>query len=371
MAKRAAGEGSVYRRQDGWSGYINLGRDGSGRRKRRYVYGKTQTEVVRKLDALKQQVGQGTYVDPDRMTVADLMNSWLDSEVRGKLATATIELYESKTKNHVLPRLGGTSIQSVRPLHIQTALNDMEASGSSGRIRQMVHNVLKQAFNYALRLELVSVNPVVAVRRPRAEPSEMHPFTREEAQLFTQAVKGYPLQALYLMALSTGMRQGELFALSWRDLDLERKLVRVTKSLTRTKDGFEIKEVKTRHGRREIQLPQFVVTALKEHRKQMLASGLIGSDFVFCNKRGGPLDKNNILNRSFYPLLKQANLPRIRFHDLRHTTATLMLAEGISVKVVQEMLGHSSPRITLEIYAHVIPSMQKEAVQRIEALFGA
>ena len=178
-----------------------------------------------------------------------------------------------------------------------------------------------------------------------------------------------PLHALFVMALSTGMRSGELFGLQWGDLDFNKGFVMVQRTLEELSGKLRVKPPKTAAGRRRIDLPANVLTILETHRKSQLASGHIKHP-VFCDAQGGWLRRPTVARRHFHPLIKSAGVPKIRFHDLRHTAATLMLIEGVHIKAVAQRLGHNDERITLQIYSHLLPSVQRDAADRLDHYFG-
>ncbi len=210
---------------------------------------------------------------------------------------------------------------------------------------------------------------------PKVQRQEMKVLSGEQARVLLETAKGDRLEALYILAITTGMRQGELLALRWRDVDLEDGTLRVTATMQRiSKRGICPSEPKTAGSRRQIALTGMAVSALRHHRNRQLEERLSAAvmawqdnDLVFCNHYGRPIESSNLTRRSFHPLLAKAGLPRIRFHDLRHTAATLLLRKRVPVKVVSEMLGHSQVGITLNIYAHVLPDMQREATAAMEA----
>ena len=216
-------------------------------------------------------------------------------------------------------------------------------------------------------------NPTDAVDPPRNAHSEIQPLTAEQSRRPLKAAGGDRLGALYVLALTTGMRQGELLALPWRDVDLAQGKIQVRGTLQR--NGV-VAEPKTGKGRRQITLPAFVADALKRHRvrqnEERPAAGPAWTDrgLVFTNNVGGHLDANNLRHRAFPKLLDRAGVPRIRFHDLRHSAATLLLGLGTNPKVVQELLGHSQISVTLDTYSHVLPNMQRDAMAEMDRLLA-
>jgi len=212
--------------------------------------------------------------------------------------------------------------------------------------------------------------------RPRIKRQEMVTLSPEETRSLLAAAAGDRLEALYVLAVTTGMRQGELLALRWRDVDLQTGMVQVRTTLQRSKDGFVFSEPKTDRSRRQVALTKVAVAALRRQRiaqaeERLRLGGMWeDNDLVFANELGKPIEAGNLLRRSFWPLLERVGLSRIRFHDLRHTAATLMLGRGVHPKVVAEMLGHSQIAVTLDLYSHVTPTMQREATAALDAVLG-
>lgn len=195
----------------------------------------------------------------------------------------------------------------------------------------------------------------------------MQVLDAEQVGQLLRAAREDRLHALYVLAVATGLRQGELLGLQWEDVDLKRGMVAVRRQLAEDGGVLELREPKTAKGRRRVDLPNFAIAALRYHRKAMLAAGTPGP-LVFCDTEGNPIRKSNLIRRSFQPRLRKAKLPKIRFHDLRHTAATLLLSQGVHPKIVQERLGHAQISLTLDTDSHVLPSMQKEAAQRLDRL---
>ena len=205
------------------------------------------------------------------------------------------------------------------------------------------------------------------MERPRVPRKEFRVLDADEARRLLEAAKGDRLEALLVLALTTGMRQGELLGLQWEDVDLKNGTIYVRRTLLEVDGRLTTGETKSGRNRR-LDLPEIAVEALREHRKRMMAEGHPGP-WVFCDTKGGPIRKNNLIRRWFKPLLEKAGLPEIRFHDLRHTAATLLLTLGVHPKVVQERLGHSQISVTLDTYSHVLPSLQKQAASKLDAMF--
>ena len=368
-ARRGRGEGSIFQRKDGlWAATLNLGYDSNGTRKRRTVYGQTKQEVRDKLTRLQSDSINNVLAEPNRITLAQFLKRWLEDAARPTIRPATYISYERLIRLHINPHLGGVALAKLTPAHVQNLYSSLEQKGASARLRQQVHAVLHVAFKQALKWGNLHRNICDSVNKPRVTKRPMQVLTAAEADRLLKCAKDDRLYALYVQAITTGMRQGELLGLHWSDVDLESGHVSVQYTLSEVNGSLNRTEPKTAKSRRLIDLPSMAVTALKEHRKRMLAEGHPGP-WVFSGTSGQPLWKSNLIYHSFKPLLAKANLPNIRFHDLRHTAATLLLAEGINPKIVQERLGHSQISLTLDTYSHVLPTMQREAASRLDKLF--
>jgi integrase len=368
--RRGRGEGGIYQRADGtWCASISLGYDGSGRRKRRVVYGDTKQQVQEKLKALHQEDGR-LPSDTRQITVAQYLATWLESVRLNRRAT-TYDRYELLVRRQVVPHLGRHRVHQLTPLHVQEWLGDMERAGESEWSRFHAGVALNTAMRGAVKKGLLAANPCAAADMPKMPKREMRAWDSAQVKRFRLESAKDRLHAIYVLAVGTGMRQGEMFGLRWSDIDFDGSCLSVRRTLEELRGRFQLREPKTPAARRRIDLPAYVVTELHEHRKRMLAEGQdVRDGLVFCATDGGFLRKSNVLRRSFYAILKRADLPRIRFHDLRHTAASLLLMLGENPKVVQERLGHARVEVTLNTYSHVLPTMQKEAAQRLDRLLG-
>ncbi len=365
-SRRGRGEGSVFQRADGrWVASVNAGYSASGKRRRQTVYGATKREAMEKLREISTR---GIPDDASRTSVREYMTLWLSRIQRSRGATTHLR-YEQIVRLHVVPHIGHLRLSKLSPAHVEQMIQDLARDDVSESNQEKACRTLGTACREAVRLRLIPTNPVRDIRKPRVAKKQLQVWTQAEASQFLDAAKGDRLSALYVLALASGLRQGELFALQWADIDFEAGTVAVTKSLEEIKGRLTIKPPKTPQARRTVSLPRFAVDALHDHRKQMLAEGHAGGP-VFCDGAGGYLRKSNVHRRSFVPVLHRAEVPVIRFHDLRHTCATLLLLRGVNAKVVSERLGHASITITLHTYAHVLPSMQQAAADELDELFG-
>jgi integrase len=369
--RRGAGEGSIFQRKDGrWACSVSLGCDARGKRRRKTVYGKTQAEVQEKLEKLRQEPTIGLAHYAVKLTVGMFLIRWLEDTAKQTVRQTTYACYESTIRLHIVPEIGHIRLSSLTPMHLQDLYARKLDEGLSPRSVQIIHAVLHRALKQAHRWGMVSHNTAAAVDRPRAPKKQMHYLTPSEVSRFWHVAAGNRFYALYVLAVTTGMRQGELLGLQWIDVDLAQALLTVRRSLTNIKGTIALGEPKSAAGSRYIALPQIAVRALDEHRERMLAEGLASSPWVFCDTVGGPIHRQNLVRRSFKPLLQKAGLPDIRFHDLRHTAATLLLFQGVHPKVVQEILGHSQISVTLDTYSHVLPALHRDAADKLDQLFG-
>jgi integrase len=369
--KRANGEGSIARHPDGrWWARITI--PGG---KRKALYGKTRQEVQRKLTATLRDVQQGLPVVGERQTVADFLEQWLANTARHRLRPRTFYRYQQLVRLHAVPKIGKTPLARLRPQELSELYAARLAAGSSPRTVQFLHAVLHRALKQALHWNLIARNPADAVTAPRPTRAEIHPLTQEQTNALLDASEGDEIEALYVLAVMTGMRQGELLGLQWADVDWDAGRVEVRHTLQWGEGTWTLAEPKTGRSRRSIKLPPTVLHALRGHRArqrtQRLALGPAWQDhgFVFCQADGTPLPARN-LGRLFAKLLQRAGLPRVRFHDLRHTAGTSLIAEGIPLVMVKDLLGHSTIAITADIYSHVLPPHQDQVADRMERLYG-
>jgi integrase len=377
-------------RADGqWEATVSLGYDAHGKRIRRAVFGRTKQEAQEALRKLQTDHALGRLTDAGKFTVADYLTLWLDQTARVKVAAATYDRYKLIVDRQLKPHLGALRLNKLTTFHVSQLDAILEKQGESPRQRQMAQVVFGTALRDAVRKKLLAFNPVADAARPRPPKKEMTVWDAGQVRRFLAAAEADRLYALYVVALDTGMRQGELLALQWPDVDFEAGAVTVQRSLSDVRGKLAIKPPKTAAGRRRIVLSRFAVDALHEHRKRMLAEGRdVKAGIVFCSTAGTYPRRYNLTHHSFRKAIRRASqkaaeeaaklgadvrpdvLPVIRFHDLRHTAATLLLTVGVNVKVVSERLGHESVEITLKVYAHVLPTMQQAAAEKLDRIFA-
>jgi integrase len=354
--KRGNGEGSVYRRKDGlWVGqYVIKTSDGT---KTKYIYSKSRKEAVDKLTKAIAERDSGLVYDCGSLTVEEYLDKWLDG-IKGTVRERTWQRSEEIVRLHLVPTLGKSRLDSLNSLQVQTLYRSKLDSGLSSRTVQTIHATLHKALKQAVRWQLIPRNVTEAVEPPKASKMEIKPLDEKQAKGLLKAARGNRSEALYVLAVTTGMRQGELLGLQWKDVDLDSGTLRVNRTIF----SGVVSPPKTTKSRRSIKLSKSALVALKNHEKT--------SEWVFSTASGKPINHSNLRIRSWKPLLKKANLPPdTRFHDLRHTCATLLLGKGVHPKIVQELLGHSSISITLDTYSHVLPNMQEKAVAAMEDIF--
>ncbi len=369
--RRGRGEGSISQRPDGlWEAKVSLGYDGEGKRRRKTIYGKTKAEVQEKLRELQNSGVIGTLAVGGKLTVAQYLEHWLNGPAKETVGLTTWPRYEQLIRLRVNPFIGGVRLTLLTAMHVEQMLADLRTAGVSARGRQMAVNVLSAALKHAARVRppLIPFNPVASVAKPRPPKPEIRPFTPDQLGQLFQASVTDRLFALYLMAIDTGMREGELFAVQWDDIDFAGAGVMVQRALKEVRGKLWVEDLKTNKSRRRIDLSPATLQALHEHRKRQLAEGNAGK-LVFCARKAATR-RPNLAQRFFHPMLKRAGLPRIRFHDLRHTAATLLLLANERTKVVSERLGHASTTTTEATYQHVLPTMQKQAAEKMNQILG-
>ncbi|MBT2481667.1 site-specific integrase [Streptomyces sp. ISL-94] len=399
---RANGEGTIYQRKDGrWeaAGYVLAA---NGTRKRVRVYGTTRKDAVDKLTEKIVDSNRGLPVATADSTLGDYLTYWLNSVAIHHLRENTQTRYATCIRLHLIPGLGTKKLSRLTARDVRTFLDRLrttcqccthgldEARRRCCAIDQCcgkllspltltyVHSVLKSALEHAVREDELPRNVARNVKTAAPRPRRFQPLTAAEARQFLAAVQEDRLHALYELALRTGLRKGELLGLRWEDLDLDGGTASIRRSLQRTRTkGLTSLPTKTRASERRIALPRDCIRSLNEHREhqegEREAAGVGWKDngVVFSTSTGGPLDPAN-LTRSFRGLLNQAGLRRIRFHDLRHSTATLLLEQGVDLVVIKELLGHAHIGVTAGVYAHVRLRLQRQAIDTLnDALGGA
>jgi integrase len=374
--RRGHGEGSIYYREsDGkWCSVVDLGYV-NGKRKRKVLYGKTRKEVAEKLKIVLREQQQGLPIMIERQTLGHFLSHWLADVVAPNKRPKTYRSYEQIVRCYLQPVLGHHQLTKLTSQHVQAMLKAKTAEGLSPRSVQRIRDVLRNALNHAYRWELVSRNVALLVEPPRIEPTAIHLLTLAQARVLFEQARGDRLEAVYRVALSLGMRQGEILGLRWQDIDFETRVLRVAFALQAVHGKLQLVKPKTAHSDRTLQLPATLVQVLKAHRTRQLEERLLAGDqwqehgLVFTTRVGTPIHPRNLM-RSFYALLKRAALPPMRFHDLRHSCASLLAAQGIPARVAMEILGHSDIRLTQNIYTHIFDEAKQHAADVMDRLFA-
>jgi integrase len=367
--RRANGEGSIYRRPNGsWSGIASLP---DGRRKQ--VYGRSRDEVRRRLAEILNSIEHGTFADARGTTVGQFLDQWLVEVAKPRVRAWTYAGYEVHVRRHLKPALGRIPLERLTAQHVQALLNQKLRDGLAPRTVRYLRGTLRTALRDAVRWGLISRNAAALVDGPRVERYAIKPFTPDEARQLLRVIRGERLEALYSVALAQGLRQGEALGLRWDDVDLEMGYIRITKQLQRIHGAPQLVEPKTERSRRTLAMPPMIANALKEHHarqeQERAAAGKhwVDNGLVFTTPTGTPLD-GTAVTKGFHRLLERAGLPQRRFHDLRHSCATLLLVQGVSPRVVMDVLGHSQIGLTMNTYSHVIPDLRSDAARRMQDL---
>jgi integrase len=363
MGRRGNGEGSIRRRKDGrWEGrYTVHTADGP---KQKTLYGKTRKEVSEKLTEAMAGRDKGLVFDSKGLTVGEFLERWLADVVRPSKAHRTYAAHRQQVETHVSPVLGRVKLSALRKAHVDRLYADLLLRGglAPSTVRR-VHAVLHAALEEAVRGDLIPRNPAAHANKPKVRQEEIEPLDASQATALLEATRGDRYEALYVLCLTAGLRQGEALGLLWRDIDIDAGTLRVERQLQRRRGEngepgrLEFSEPKNA-SRRTVGLPPRAVRALREHRARQLeermAAGPLHEDggLVFASRHGRPLDAQNVVNRHFKPLLRRAGLPPIRFHDLRHSCLSLLAQRGEPIRDLQALAGHATAAFTLQRYTH-------------------
>jgi len=371
QTRRGKGEGSISQRADGlWVARIDIGTDANGKRRRKAFYGKTKKEVANKLTNEASAQLNGTAIDSGKMSVGDLLKKWLAESATPNCSPGTTAEYQRIVDSHIVPKIGSVKLSAIRPLHIQSMLSALETDKVGARTRQYCYVTLHRAFVVAMRWQLMIRNPCDGVDSPKVKKRQVVPLTMEQAQTLLKVSESNRFHAAFVLALTTGMRQGELFGLHWESIDLKHGILQVRYSLEEIKGQLRLKEPKSEAGRRQIALPAMAVKALCEHKAKQLAEGLAKCPYVFPDSDGGLLRKCSFHRWTWSKVRTAAKLEGVHFHDLRHTSASIMLSDGVNAKAIQAILGHSTISMTMDTYAHLMPDAQRLAASTFDRLLG-
>lgn len=375
--------GSIKRRSPGsWSIVVDLPRDASGkRRQKRATVRGTRQDAEQEAARLIHEIRQGV-LPPSRLTIRDLVQKWL-AECEAHCAAKTVERYRSIAQLHIEPVLGHIKVSQLRPQHINDAISTWSSQPRKDRKKgtltgtSLRHNfdVLRCALNYGKRMGLLISNPCCNVKSPRRDDRDITPLEIEAAKKLFRAISLVDLLLVVVFAIGTGLRRGELLALRWCDIDLPRGIIHISRAVEHVKGAVTIKTPKTKKSRRAIALTTLALQALRSQyanqcaRNQQLEIEPPGPSALVFGKFG-EIWNPGAFSLAFYRAVKKAKIPHVRFHDLRHSFASILLAAGVDLKVISEMLGHAGIAITADRYAHLSLDGKRDAAQRFDEHFA-
>ena len=376
--RRPSGDGMVRKQEDGrWEGRVVIGYDDNGYPKTKNVLAKTKKECVEKLQKLKEECG-GLKLEKVRpeMPFGDWLTYWYENHSKPKIRPTTQETYESRIRLHIIPEIGDIPLNKLTQNDLQQFYGRLKKSGRkrftdkygeglSDRMVRMCHATCRSALEKAVQDGLIRMNPAIGCKLPPKKAREMQVLTREELQRFLIQAKFEGYYEVFLLDLATGLRRGELMALQWDDLNFKTGVLNVNKQVYDVRGQLQISTPKTKNSVRKIVLPPAVVAVLREYKETVDSRWMFPSPVL----EDLPLNPGSVYDR-LQLILEHANCKQVRFHDLRHTFATLALQNGMDVKTLSAMLGHVSAATTLDIYTHSTSDMQHAAARKIDCGIG-
>lgn len=405
MAKRGQNEGSIFQRKDGrWVALLNLGW-ANGKRSRKSYYGETRKEVQEQLTKALSDIQKGLPLVGEKQTVGDYLDWWLENVAKSTVRPSTWISYQELVRLHLRPAFGKVALSKLTAQHVRSFLNERLALGLSTRRVQYLHAVLRAALNTAVKDQLLVRNVAAIIKPPRVIGKEVQPLTPDEARRFLDSIQGNRLEALFTVAISLGLRQGEALGLRWSDIDFEAGTLRIRYALQRLKGpktnvndsadssedmkqsdpaGFHLVEPKTKQSRRTIAIPKLTLSALAEHKSRQAQERLIAGsawrvpkltcegqqvavdDLVFITRFGNPFDAPTVTHR-FQALLRRVGIGHHRFHDLRYTAATLLAVQGVHPRAIQAALGWENLSM-LNRYAHFVEEQRQAVASAMDSI---
>ena len=379
MAKRRAnGEGNIRKRRDGrWEGRYTAGRDPeTGKVVYKNVLGKTQSEVREKLKRAIEENAQLDFSKVGQYTVGQWMDVWFENCAKVKVRPSSHQTYRGYIDHHIKPHIGDIPLGKLTTLDLQRLYKKLLSGGRVERIEsekqpkglspktvRNINQVISSALTFAREQKLIISNPADGCSLPKLEHREMKTLTADQLQAFLREAKESGVYEMYYIELATGLRRGELLGLKWEDIDLATGVIHVRRQVARINGEIAEAPLKTKNSYRTLSIGAEAVGILMQQKEKA------GSEYVFPSPMGGPISPDSVLHM-LHRMLNRASLPKVRFHDLRHTFATLALQNGVDVKTVSGMLGHYSAGFTLDTYAHVTTQAQRQAANTMKDILA-
>ncbi len=376
--KRANGEGNIRKRKDGrWEGRFTAGHDpATGKQVIKSVLGKTQAEVKEKLKKAMEDATKVDFTKNGKYTVGTWLDEWFENVAKIKVRASSHQTYRGYIDNHIKPNIGNIPIEKLTTMDLQKFYRKLLTKGRIERIESKdqpkglsaktvrnINQVISSAMDLAVAQKLIPMNPTNACELPRIEHKEMQTIPAEQLQAFLNEARATGVYEMYYIELATGLRRGELLGLKWQDIDWKNGVIKVRRQVARVDGKIKEAPLKTKNSYRTVTISQQAIEVLKEQKKKT------HDTYVFPAPNGGPISPDSV-NNMLKRVLERAGIPKVRFHDLRHTFATIALQNGVDIKTVSGMLGHFSAGFTLDTYAHVTTSAQKEAAQTMGNLLS-
>jgi len=379
--KRGQGEGSIRKRPDGkWEARYSHGRNAEGKQIQKSLYGKTRKEVQEKLNAVLHSIDNNAYVEPSKITVGEWLTIWLNDYKKISIKPTTFTNYRLRVENYLKPELGEILLKDLSSIQIQKMITKLTMKRLSPEFIRGIYTNLHAALKQAIKDGLLIRNVADTVTLPKYVKPQTEILTPDEQVRFIDTAKSHYLGELFILDLGTGLRLGEILAMSWGSVDFEKNTMSVSSTLNVIKD-FDDPEAKwhkafgtpkTQSSNRKIPLIPSVKKILENQIEyQANLKRELGEAFdnkhnlVFTTKIGNPLDPRN-MQKVFHDILAKAQIDKKKIHSLRHSFASRGLEQGIELKVMQELLGHSSIKMTADLYTHVLPEKKEEAIMKLE-----